>query len=430
MSARSRVLATILVLALLAPACTLEFGSPAPSAVPSREPSPSPAPTHPGSAAATMARLCEGPNLSGGGTDAPAGSMPPAIEEVKRQVEAVRELTYERAVAVQAITQEEIDRRLGKNFEKTYPTAFYDRRSKAWQALGVIPDGTSIRDALLAFMTGQVVGYYNPANGRLVYIGDADLDLTERFVLAHELTHAIDDQHFDLSRLDDIAARCEDEAFMAGLGAIEGSAQFFATQVLIRFPTADPIGGGGGGSIESVPEFIVNVQLWPYTAGQAFIQRLDLDEGIASVNRALAELPISTEQVIHPERYPNDAPRAVEIRDLGPGLGGKWIDLDVMQVGEAWLQIMLGLRLEDDDAETAAAGWDGGIYRAWTDERGHVAVVLRTVWDGQEDAAEFADVLDGWVEDEDAQVLPVHRTTVTALFASDAETLGALASAI
>jgi hypothetical protein len=148
------------------------------------------------------------------------------------------------------------------------------------------------------------------------------------------------------------------------------------------------------------------------------------------VNRALQELPISTEQVIHPERYPNDAPRAVEIRDLGPGLGGKWIDLDVMQVGEAWLQIMLGLRLEDDDAETAAAGWDGGIYRAWTDERGHVAVVLRTVWDGQEDAAEFADVLDGWVEDEDAQVLPVHRTTVTALFASDAETLGALASAI
>ena len=153
---------------------------------------------------------------------------------MEQQVEAVRGLRYTSPVAVTPLTQEQIDRRLTKNFDKTYPVDFYARRSQAWSTIGVIPAGASLRDALLAFQTGQVVGFYNPANGQLVYIGDTDLDQTERFILAHELTHAIDDQHFGLRRLDAIGARCDDEAFTAGLGAIEGSAQYFATQVLIR----------------------------------------------------------------------------------------------------------------------------------------------------------------------------------------------------
>ncbi len=66
------------------------------------------------------------------------------------------------------------------------------------------------------------MGFYNPANGQLVYIGDTDLDQTERFILAHELTHAIDDQHFGLRRLDAIGARCDDEAFTAGAGRDRG----------------------------------------------------------------------------------------------------------------------------------------------------------------------------------------------------------------
>ena len=66
-----------------------------------------------------------------------------------------------------------------------------------------------------------------------------------------------------------------------------------------------------------------------------------------------------------------------------------------MTVGEAWLQIMLALRLDAGDAERAAAGWDGGLYRAWTDGA-HTAVVLRTVWDSAEDAQEFSDAMQAW----------------------------------
>ena len=254
----------------------------------------------------------------------------------------------------------------------------------------MIPAGASLRDALLAFQTGQVVGFYNPANGQLVYIGDTDLDQTERFILAHELTHAIDDQHFGLRRLDSIGARCDDEAFTAGLGAIEGSAQYFATQVLMRFPSDAPLGGGGdGGSLDD------GAAVRHRPAAVAVRRRHGVHPATwtkraapREVDEALTTFPVSTEQILHPERWPNDVPQPVDVPDLGPALGAGWRDLDVMTVGEAWLQLMLALRLDADDAERAAAGWDGGLYRAWTDGA-HTAVVLRTVWDSTEDAQEF-----------------------------------------
>jgi hypothetical protein len=426
---RGRSVAGVVVFTLTTVACTLTIGStPSRTPVISIEPSPSPVPTGPGSAAAAMKRLCEAPKVGNGSGVTPEGPTPPAISTVEHQVETVRGLRYTSHVAVKAITQEQIDRRLTKNFDKTYPVDFYARRSQVWGTIGVIPAGASIRDALLAFQTGQVVGFYNPANGQLVYVGgDTELTLTERFILAHELTHALDDQHFGLGRLDAIAARCDDEAFTAGLGAIEGSAQFFATQVILRFPSEAPLGGSDGGSLQGVPPFISNLQLWPYTAGMAFIQQLDTDGGTAEVDRALTTFPVSSEQIIHPERWPNDAPQHIDIPDLGPALGAGWRDLDVMTVGEVWLQLMLELRLDTDEADRASAGWDGGLYRAWTDGT-QTAVVLRTVWDTPEDAREFADAMGSWIGDL-AFVGTVDGTQVDVGFASDEATLTSLTAA-
>ena len=411
--------------ALAMAACTFTLGSPPLSP----DPPPSPVPTGPGSAAAAMAELCEAPKTGGGSGVTPEGPTPTAIATVEQQVESVRGLRYTSRVAVTPLTQEQIDRRLTKNFDKTYPVDFYARRSQAWSTIGVIPAGSSLRDSLLAFQTGQVVGFYNPANGQLVYIGDTDLDQTERYILAHELTHAIDDQHFGLRRLDAIGARCDDEAFMAGLGAIEGSAQYFATQVLMRFPSDAPLGGGGdGGSLDDVPPFVTDLELWPYDAGMAFIRHLDEAGGTAQVDDALTTFPVSTEQIQHPERWPNDVPQPVDVPDLGPALGPDWHDLDVMTVGEAWLQLMLALRLDAGAAERAAAGWDGGLYRAWTDGT-HTAVVLSTLWDSTEDAQQFADAMEGWMGDATFVWLR-GDARVDVGFASDAATSTALRSAL
>jgi hypothetical protein len=159
----------------------------------------------------------------------------------------------------------------------------------------------------------------------------------------------------------------------------------------------------------------------------AFIQHLDGVGGTTEVDRALTTFPASTEQILHPERWPNDVPQPVDVPDLGPALGSGWDDLDVMTAGEAWLQIMLALQLDAGDAEQAATGWDGGLYRAWTDGA-HTAVVLRTAWDSAEDAQEFADAMQGWTSDEAFVSLAGSRVDVG--FATDAATLTALRSAL
>ena len=187
MRVRGRSVPVVVVFALTTVACTLTIGStPSRTPVISIEPLPSPAPTGRGSAAAAMKRLCEAPKVGNGSGVTPEGPTPPAIATVEHQVETVRGLRYTSHVAVKAITQEQIDRRLTRNFDKTYPVDFYVRRSQVWGTIGVIPVGASIRDALLAFQTGQVVGFYNPENGQLVYVGgDTALTVTERFILAH-----------------------------------------------------------------------------------------------------------------------------------------------------------------------------------------------------------------------------------------------------
>jgi hypothetical protein len=403
---------TVVVAALAAAACTgdgisIEIGS---SASPSAAASPAGGPDRGGisldvepidtgeqEALAAMGELCVAPTpVSTGGDGAPP-ETPADVLEVEGQVEQVRELDFLQPVAVQPVSVEEIAGKLEGVFDETYPEAFYDRRTVAWQTLGVIPRDVTIRDALLAFQTGQVVGFYNPVDGELVYQADGDLDVVERVTLAHELTHAIDDQHFDLERIDAITARCRDEAFQAALGAVEGSAQFFAVRVLSEFPPVDGDFGDldGGGVPGGVPPFIADQLLWPYTAGQSFVTALESRGGVAEVDEALRTFPVSTEQILHPERYPTDRPTPLEVPDISRSLGPGWGDLDVMQIGESWLASMLELRLEPSVAASAAAGWDGGIYRAFTDGSDAV-VVVTTAWDTSTDADAFAQAVREW----------------------------------
>jgi hypothetical protein len=89
-----------------------------------------------------------------------------------------------------------------------------------------------------------------------------------------------------------------------------------------------------------------------------------------------------------------------------------------MTIGEEWLREMLALRLDDSTSDAAAAGWDGGAYRAFTDGK-DVVVVLRTAWDTAQDAAAFGDALETWSTiDAVSPSVAVDGRTVTAVFST------------
>jgi hypothetical protein len=416
------------VAALMMAACTEEAAPP-----PSETPSPSrPAvevETGPTTALQAMRRLCVPADVEADPVTEVA--TPPAIAEVADQVEAVRGLEFDRPVNVEPITEAEMDRRLRDYFDAYYPARFYARRSDAWATIGAIPRDVGILEALDAYQQGQVLGFYNSQNEELVYTGDADLDRIEQFVLAHELTHAIDDQHFDLDRLDDMVVRCDDEPFQAALGIVEGSANHFATQVLIRFPNPDTGTIPGGGSAGPVPPLILELQAYPYTTGQRFADALSDANGPRAIDEALETFPTTTEQVLHPSKFPDEVGEPVDVPDFSPTFGEGWRDHDVMVVGELWLRALLDLRLEDQAASSAAAGWGGGIYRAWSDGQ-DVAVILSTVWDTPQDAVEFGRALERWISRDSlpALVLEADGTRVHAGFGSSEAVMDAVSSAV
>jgi hypothetical protein len=441
---RAAGLAVALVLAL--GACTGSDlpGDPAPGRetsvvpVPSSPQVPSPAPEGRDSARAAAERLCEipEPDLDSGSDVRAEGPTPAVIAQVMRQVEQIRGFGYSQRVVAEAVSQAEIGRDIVEYADIAYPRGQFARRSVAWDTIGLIPDGTSLREAYESYGSSQVIGYYDTVTGELKFTGSESPSPLERITLAHELTHAIDDQRFGLERLDVLGAECRDEDAAAALALVEGNATFFMLRWAQTFLTAAEQVQVGleaatqDTSTEGIPAFVTRLQAWPYEQGMRFISALDSRGGLDAVDEAFQELPASTEQIIHPERYPNDAPTPVDVPDLSDALGEGWKDLDVMAVGEAWLQVALGLRLDGSDAGAAAAGWDGGTYRAWSDGM-NAAVVLSTVWDSSGDAQGFTDAMTDWIDDGDehATVLGPDGSWVTVLFATDAATLQTLEAA-
>jgi hypothetical protein len=394
--------------------------------------------TGPESSAAVAERLCEvpkpKPNQDHG---APAeGPTPPVIEQVMRQVAQIRGFDYDHPVAAEPVSQARIGRDVVDYADQAYPREQYARRGIAWGTIGVVPDGTDLRAAYENYGSSQVIGYYDTITGTLKFTGSASPSPLERITLAHELTHAIDDQRFGLERLDQLGAECRDEDSAAATALVEGNATFFMLRWARTFLTAAEQVQVGieaaqqDTSTAGIPQFIVRLQAFPYEQGMNFVSALDSRGGLDEIDEAFEDLPASTEQIIHPERYPNDAPTPVNVPNLSADLGDGWKDLDVMTIGEEWLRIALGLRLNASEAATAAAGWDGGTYRAWSNGDASV-VVLSTVWDTADDAGGFADAMNAWIADGygSATVLEPQDSRVTVLFASDDATLQTLQGA-
>jgi hypothetical protein len=176
---------------------------------------------------------------------------------------------------------------------------------------------------------------------------------------------------------------------------------------------------------------MLEIFAYPYTAGQRFADALADAGGQTAVDRALRTFPTTTEQILHPSKYPDDVAEPVDVPDFAPTFGPRWRDHDVMVVGEVWLKALLNLRLDEPGAASAAAGWDGGIYRAWTDGD-DVAVILSTVWDTPADASAFSGALSEWVTNgsRSGLVLEAEGTRVHAGFGSSEALMDAVSAAL
>jgi hypothetical protein len=224
---------------------------------------------------------------------------------------------------------------------------------------------------------------------------------------AHEYQHVLQDQNYDIENglnYNEKVCEVESERCAAIQALMEGDAsltelswfQTYASdedrkQILEKYSDfQSPV-------YDSAPAFMKEDFLFPYQQGQEFVQALYDQGGWNAVDRAYQDLPASTEQILHPEKYPNDQPVSVSLPSFENVLGSEWKEVDRGVLGEwyTYLTLAHGLdpqsRLDADTASSAAEGWGGDAYAVYYDAGTQQTVmVLKTVWDSSQDAEEFA----------------------------------------
>lgn len=279
--------------------------------------------------------------------------------------------------------------------------------------LGLLPRGFDILSVLDWSTRTGVLGYYEPDEERITVVADeADVGPGELMVLAHEHAHALQDQHFGLQASD---VPLGDEAAVALDALTEGEAMLvMAIWVMKR------LGSAGLEEIEAedipldvmpldeVPPLLYRTGEFPYVDGLAFVYDIWSAGGWEAVDALWADPPVSSEQIMHPERYPHDVPELIDLPDLAPAMGPGWETAADLTLGEMRIGVLLAdgrpwadAEGTDDDpfgfprlAEHGSAeGWGGDrlIHLVGPDD--DWAVAWQTTWDRARDAREFEQAL-------------------------------------
>ncbi len=335
-----------------------------------------------------------------------------AAGRIQAKLVAVRGLTFQSQVPLQAVTAAEARATLERELHAQYTSDELAKLSRVYGALGLVPPGTDLERAYLDLYAQQVAGFYDPLDRRMVLVEGAmtpDLltrmlegvlrrDFAGELVLAHELTHALQDQHFglDVGRND----LGEDDTQLAHHAVYEGDATLAGFAVVLGGLTPNAAVSLAGklegvpaalaAAYPDIPDAVRETVAFQYIAGVNFVswayQRARWD----GVNALLARPPFSTEQILHPEKYfvRAEYPLAVRVQGVAPYIQAGWQVVEESTLGEFTIQVLGDQFLGRERAKAMAAGWGGDRLLAL----GHgddLAIVWLTAWDSEQDAAEF-----------------------------------------
>jgi hypothetical protein len=316
-------------------------------------------------------------------------------EAVLKETSELRELSILRGVKSGAQSRSEIESVIIKNLDAdTTPAEMY-AAAAVLKAFGMAPPDFAYRDFLIKLLSEQVAGYYDP-KAKQFYLADwIELD-GQKPVMAHELTHALQDQHFNLRRFEKWP-KGDSDAELAARALIEGDATLAMTLYLMKHPLVAMAfmrssQDTPSEQFEKAPRAVRESLLFPYTEGSSWATDVHERGGWAMVSKAFAKLPQSTEQIMHPDKYfayepPVKLTLPNFLRALGPGW--KRIDNDVS--GEWGYYLALDEFLNNvTESKRAAAGWGGDRFAIYEGPQNSGTFLVQvTAWDTPADAQEF-----------------------------------------
>jgi len=318
-------------------------------------------------------------------------------EQVLKETSDLRELSILKEVKSGAQSRAEIERMIVKNLDEESTPAEMHAAEVVLKAFGLAPQEFRYRPFLIKLLTEQVAGYYDP-KAQQFYLADWIELEGQKPVMAHELTHALQDQHFDLRRFEKWP-KGDSDAELAAHALIEGDATLAMTLYMTKHPLVAlafirSLGATGAESdqFKQAPRAIRESLMFPYEEGSAWATQVYRKGGWDLVSKSFAKLPQSTEQILHPDKYFSyESPVKVTLPELKPALGPTWKRIDQDVNGEWGCYLFLDQFLNDaEESKRAAAGWAGDRFAVYEGAKpGEMFFAQLTAWDTENDAKEF-----------------------------------------
>jgi hypothetical protein len=322
------------------------------------------------------------------------------INHIIDYVVSIRDLEPLQDVPSLFLTRAELRERMKSEYTASRVSSALDRNRELYVALDMLDPTADFASIALDSAAQNTAGFYAPSEQKLYLVADSvNMFASEEIVYAHEYAHALQDQHFglnhflgqDMSADQAIAARAlvEGDATLV-MGAYQYS-QVTASELEYMAYRASLVDRE---VIDAVSPSLGILTFFPYLQGSAFVYALWVDSGFRwdMVDAAYADPPVSSEQVMHPEKYlVRDTPQAVTLPDLATVLDPGWQEVDRDVLGEIGLLAWLSDHLDWNTASEGSAGWDGDLYALWSNGAGEHVLVVHSVWDAPGEAAQFSE---------------------------------------
>lgn len=354
-------------------------------------------------------------------------------DRIQGQVETIRGLKFLKPVAKGIYDKERLAKFLQQQMEKEGAAATFAWQQKAYRLLGLIPQTYDMLQETTEILLEQIGGFYDPETKELKVMKGFGGAVGE-MLMAHELCHALEDQHFDLQHTFDSLAKIskeDDDRSFAARAVVEGS----ATDLMFKFMVKKVQSGEvsmdelqspemmnnpafSGEKAMSAPPIMVKPLMEAYIGGAKFLARGGFIPGSAKKrdqNKGFLSMPLSSEQVLHPEKYWDetqaDAPQALELADGSAALGAGWKRIGTNVLGELGVAILttpwsppkkgekpdmqkMQQEMMGSSTNDEATGWDGDRYAIYEGPQGALGLAWASVWDSEKDAREMAEALE------------------------------------
>ncbi len=315
--------------------------------------------------------------------------------DIEKLTAEIRGLPFKKPVDYDIVTREGIKEVLHQKFSDQYSDADFEAMRLGYVAMGFIPADFPLKQKYVDLLSEQIAAFYDQHLHKLFMFEDATLSNAQnRIILSHELTHALQDQHFNLAKLP-LELKTNDDRALAASALVEGDATLQMQLFMLRDLSAKAIGQSIGGmftqnmeQLAAAPRILRESLLFPYLKGLEFCMALQSGaDQFGAISAAYDRLPASTTQILHPEKYfANEEPITVEWPDLAV-LGEPPLFDNVM--GEFATGVLLA-EWVGEAATEAAEGWRGDRYLVY--QKGN-ALVWRSIWSDAAKADRFASAL-------------------------------------